>query len=59
MVNEREKLHAAENIWLHFFNRELHKQNLISDFERSAMLLKIENRKPPAKAGKGRRSEHR
>jgi len=49
MAHDLEKRQAAENIWLHYFNQELHKHSLISTLQRNKMALKIESRKPPIK----------
>ena len=49
LVHETEKRQIAEKIWLHYFNQELHKRNLISTLERNKMALKIESRQPSAK----------
>jgi hypothetical protein len=54
---EKEKRHIAENIWLNYFNQELHKKGLISDSERNAMILKIESRKTPG-VGARKRTEY-
>ena len=49
MADDAKKRHAAaEKIWLHYFNQELHRKNMISLGQRDKMTLRIENRKPGA-----------
>jgi|GEM_PF-2193557 len=47
MAHTIEKRQAAEQIWLHYFNQELHKRSLISTADYSKIMLKIERRTPP------------
>jgi len=58
MVHETEKRRMAENIWLHYFNDELHKRNIISTLERTKMALKIDSQKPPAIEKQRKKSEY-
>ena len=56
MAHETEKRQVAENIWLHYFNQELHKRSIITTLERNKMALKIDSRRPPAKEGHRKQS---
>jgi hypothetical protein len=47
MAHETAKRQTAENIWLHYFNDELHNRSIISELERNKMALKIESLRPP------------
>jgi len=58
MAHEAEKRRTAENIWLHYFNDELHKRNIISTLERTKMALKIDSQKPPAIDKQRKESKH-
>jgi hypothetical protein len=58
MAYEAEKRQVAEKIWLHYFNQELHRRNLISESERNKMAAKIESRRPPTKEERRRKSAH-
>ena len=53
MADNAKKRHSAEKIWLHYFNRELYNQNLITLTQHSRIALKIESRKPPASNPRG------
>ena len=47
-TDEQKKKAAAEQIWLHYFNRVLFEQGLISEEERNRMKNMIDCRKPSA-----------
>ena len=49
MTLKKEKRQMNENIWLHYFNNELHKRSIISELERNKMSLKIDSLKLPGK----------
>jgi hypothetical protein len=49
LAHATEKQQVADNIWLNYFNDELHKRGIISTHERNKMAVKINSRKPPTK----------
>lgn len=45
---EQKKKHAAEQIWLHYYNRTLFEQGLITETERNRMANLINGSAPSA-----------
>lgn len=44
--SEQKRRCAAEQLWLHYFNRTLYEKGLITEAERNKMKVKINSRKP-------------
>jgi len=45
MANHAKIRQAAEEVWLHYFNRELRRINLISHAQHDKLVVKIQMRK--------------
>lgn len=43
---EQQRKELAEKLWLHYFNRTLFEQGIITESERNRMSVMIESRKP-------------
>ena len=50
-----QKKQMVESIWLHYFNQELYKRNIITEQERNKMSLQIDRRDTPTHKSKTQR----
>lgn len=53
-INQQQSRQVAEDLWLHYYNRVLYENNIISEQERNRMAAMINDRKSRSAPNKSR-----